>query len=127
MGPNRLLQRLAGLVHRSGHWQLAYTPATPITMSVQTCPGVQILGPVSPLHADILSLEAQSFVAALNRCFNARRKELLARRDTRQVEIDRGVLPDFLPETRGMASSFNRLKCSDAVERQMPHKSTHTR
>jgi len=68
-------------------------------MPIQTAPGVQILGPVTPLHADILTVEAQSFVAALNRCFNTRRKELLARRDARQVEIDRGVLPDFLPQT----------------------------
>lgn len=69
----------------------------PITM--RTAPGVQILGQVTPAQADILSLPAQAFVATLNRCFNARRIELLQRRDQRQREIDAGKLPDFLAET----------------------------
>eukprot|EP00879_Flechtneria_rotunda_P006759 GHRR01007103.1.p1 GENE.GHRR01007103.1~~GHRR01007103.1.p1 ORF type:complete len:246 (+),score=50.02 GHRR01007103.1:43-780(+) len=68
-------------------------------MSVQTAPGVSILGPCSPEHAQILTVDAQRFVATLHRCFNARRKELLHRRVTRQYEIDNGELPDFLLET----------------------------
>ena len=68
-------------------------------MSVQTIPGVAILGPVTAEQASILSPEAQLFVATLHRTFNPRRKELLKRRDERQKDLDAGRLPDFLPET----------------------------
>lgn len=71
-------------------------------MVVKAAPGVTILGPVTPEQAEILSIPAQIFVATLNRCFNHRRKELLARRDARQQQLDAGVLPDFLPETRAI-------------------------
>lgn len=71
-------------------------------MSVKTAPGVQIVGAVTAEHADILTVPAQQFVATLNRCFNARRKELLKRRDVRQQEIDAGKMPDFLPETEAI-------------------------
>jgi malate synthase len=57
-------------------------------MSIKCAPGVQIVGPVTPEQAEVISLPAQAFVATLNRCFNARRIELLQRRDERQKEID---------------------------------------
>lgn len=69
-------------------------------MPIKTAPGVSILGPVTQQQTEVLTIEAQNFVAALHRCFNDRRKQLLARRDERQKEIDAGKLPDFLPETR---------------------------
>ncbi|MBX7166659.1 MAG: malate synthase A [Pirellulales bacterium] len=47
----------------------------------------------------ILTPEALRFVANLQRKFNARRLELLARRRERQARLDAGELPDFLPET----------------------------
>ena len=47
----------------------------------------------------MLSAEALAFIAGLQRRFGARRLELLAARKKRQSELDRGVLPDFLPET----------------------------
>ncbi|KAF3901600.1 hypothetical protein ABW21_db0204302 [Orbilia brochopaga] len=62
--------------------------------------GVQIFGRVEETHKPILSKDAVAFVATLHRAFNARRKELLQRRVLRQAEIDRGILPDFLPETK---------------------------
>lgn len=62
-------------------------------------PGVVILAPVDPTQAEILTPEALSFFAHLQRAFNPTRKALLQRRVLRQQEIDRGVLPDFLPET----------------------------
>lgn len=68
--------------------------------SVKSPPGVQVLGPVTVEQAAILSVPAQAFVATLHRCFNQRRLELLQRRADRQLEIDAGRLPDFLPETR---------------------------
>ncbi|KXZ44737.1 hypothetical protein GPECTOR_63g62 [Gonium pectorale] len=74
-------------------------------MAVRTVPGVAIVGPVSAEHADILTPEAQEFVATLHRVFNPRRKELLKRRDDRQKELDAGRLPDFLPETAAVRAS----------------------
>lgn len=68
-------------------------------MSSITIGGLEILGPVSAQHAEILTPEACAFVAGIVRKFGARRLELLARRVVRQKELDAGKLPDFLPET----------------------------
>ena len=62
--------------------------------------GVSISGAVREEHKKILTPEALSFLALLHRSFNSTRKSLLERRVLRQAEIDRGVLPDFLPETK---------------------------
>lgn len=61
---------------------------------------VNILGPLQANTEKILSKEATVFLTLLHRAFNARRKALLERRVHRQSELDRGNLPDFLPETR---------------------------
>jgi malate synthase len=53
----------------------------------------------------ILTPEAVEFLAALEREFGGRRRELLARRAARQAEFDAGRLPDFLPETRHVRES----------------------
>jgi malate synthase len=57
--------------------------------------GVQVLGPVSPAFAQILTPAALSFVAKLHRQFNSTRESLLKRRVERQIELDAGKLPDF--------------------------------
>ncbi|KAI1779088.1 malate synthase, glyoxysomal [Hypoxylon cercidicola] len=62
--------------------------------------GVSISGTVQPEHKKILTPEALAFLALLHRSFNGTRKALLERRIIRQAEIDKGNLPDFLPETR---------------------------
>ncbi|KAK3389052.1 malate synthase, glyoxysomal [Sordaria brevicollis] len=62
--------------------------------------GVTISGPIEEHQRKILTPQALSFVALLHRSFNQTRKNLLERRKIRQAEIDRGVLPDFLPETK---------------------------
>jgi len=62
--------------------------------------GVAILGPLNDQTRKILTREATAFLALLHRSFNFRRKELLQRRVIRQAELDKGVLPDFLPETK---------------------------
>ena len=62
--------------------------------------GVAILGPLNDQTRKILNKEATAFLALLHRSFNAIRKELLQRRVIRQAELDKGILPDFLPETR---------------------------
>jgi malate synthase len=62
--------------------------------------GVSVLGKIDESHRKILTPQALTFLALLHRSFNATRKSLLERRKLRQAEIDRGVLPDFLPETK---------------------------
>jgi malate synthase len=49
---------------------------------------------------EILTTEALAFVERLQRELNPRRLELLRRRQERQVELDAGVNPAFLAETR---------------------------
>jgi malate synthase len=48
---------------------------------------------------EVLTAKALELLASLHRQFNGRRLQLLALRQRRQAEIDRGKLPDFLPET----------------------------
>lgn len=67
--------------------------------------GVTITAPLPESYAEILTPDALEFVAKLSRSFAVRRKELLQRRVSRQREIDRGVLPDFLPETSHIRNS----------------------
>ncbi|CEJ92139.1 Putative Malate synthase [[Torrubiella] hemipterigena] len=69
-------------------------------MSDAILQGVTVLGRVEPQHKKILTPQALTFLALLHRSFNATRKSLLQRREIRQAELDRGVLPDFLPETK---------------------------
>ncbi|MDE0234893.1 MAG: malate synthase A [bacterium] len=60
----------------------------------------EIAGNATPHSAEILTPEAASLLADLHREFDSRRRDLLERRVERQREFDRGVLPDFLAETR---------------------------
>lgn len=71
----------------------------PFTMSHPVVAGLEIIGPLPPRYAEILTPEAGAFLAELVAKFGPRRLELLARRVARQAEIDAGKLPDFLPET----------------------------
>jgi malate synthase len=62
--------------------------------------GVTVLGAVQQQHKKILTPQSLAFLALLHRSFNDTRKSLLERRKIRQAELDKGVLPDFLPETK---------------------------
>src|SRR6266511_1052673 len=62
--------------------------------------GVEDLGPVQGRAEEILTPDALAFRAGLQRAFAPTREELLKRRAERQIELDLGALPDFLPETR---------------------------
>ncbi|KAI9272827.1 malate synthase A [Phascolomyces articulosus] len=83
--------------------------ATQIASKVfkSTVPGVAVLGAVTPQQAEILTPEALQFVATLQRIFNPTRKALLQKRVYRQEALDRGVLPDFLPETAHIRNDPN--------------------
>src|SRR5271166_6858211 len=64
--------------------------------------GVRIQASPSARQAEILTDDALAFVADLNRRFNGRRLELLARRMERQRLFDAGQLPHFLTETKSV-------------------------
>lgn len=61
---------------------------------------VSVLGPVDDGVRSVLTPGAVSFLAKLHRAFNPTRKELLQRRNIRQKDFDKGLLLDFLPETK---------------------------
>ncbi len=63
---------------------------------------LQIIGPVSIEFAEILTPDALRFLEKLQRKFEVRRQELLAKRQERQAAIDRGERPHFLEETRSV-------------------------
>ncbi|MBI3500332.1 MAG: malate synthase A [Bacteroidetes bacterium] len=67
--------------------------------------GIEINAPVLDAHMSILTTDALEFIAHLHRRFNVRRKQLLAKRFERQQEIDKGIFPSFLPETKHIRES----------------------
>ena len=60
---------------------------------------LRLSAPVSEAQKEILSDEALSFFATLQKEFNPRRLDLLKRRAAYQSRLDNGELPDFPPET----------------------------
>ncbi len=61
---------------------------------------LEITAPPDQAFAEILTPEACAFLVALHERFEHRRQELLKARAARQIRLDVGELPDFLPETR---------------------------
>lgn len=66
---------------------------------------VEIVGPMQEGFDQILTPEAIQFLTALARKFEATRQDLLNRRKQRQIELDEGKMPDFLPETQEIRDS----------------------
>jgi malate synthase len=69
---------------------------------MSTVPGVEVRAPIEGRMAEVLTPEALAFVARLHRELQPIRAAVLRRRAERQVELDAGALPDFLPETRAI-------------------------
>jgi malate synthase len=63
----------------------------------------------SPAETAILTPEATAFLRKLSAHFEQRRRELLARRQVVQQQIDKGKMPDFLPETTSIRESEWRV------------------
>lgn len=63
---------------------------------------LDIVGQVTAEHQEIITKEAQEFLAYLCSRYAGGIDELLEARETRQRAIDAGQLPDFLPETEGI-------------------------
>jgi malate synthase len=80
-----------------------------MTMPVLDSQQAKVLGRVTPEFAQILTPEALSFVAKLQRKFGARRAELLVARAARQREFDAGKLPDFLPDKKKIRDAEWRI------------------
>jgi malate synthase len=66
---------------------------------------LQVTGTLTPAFEEILSPGALAFVEKLESEFGERRKNLLIKRVNRQKEIDGGMLPHFLPETKHVRNS----------------------
>ena len=62
--------------------------------------GVEIVGPAVPGAETILTPEALSLVADLQRRFGPGRQDILAARTTRYRALAAGASPDFLDQTR---------------------------
>ena len=83
---------------------VADVPVAPPGPASSLPQGVEIRGSTVPQLDRVLTTEALAFIAQLQRQFGARRLELLAARRKRQSGLDRGILPDFLPETTSIRS-----------------------
>jgi len=94
-------------------------------------PNIHVRAPHDARFDDILTPEALAFVARLAHAFDARRRERLQARAARQAELDAGVLPDFLPDTRSVREgawtgasiprdlSDRRVEITGPVDRKM--------
>jgi len=78
-----------------------------MTLSVNDT--IEITKSITSAYADILTPEAQGFLARLAREFEGRRRELLHRRAERQAQISAGQMPDFLPETQSIRTGNWRV------------------
>ncbi|MCM3727127.1 malate synthase A [Neobacillus cucumis] len=73
-------------------------------MSTQTT-GIEVVGALKAQYDEILTPGALNLIEELERKFGQRRIELLQYRDKRQEEMNKGKLPDFLPETKHIRNS----------------------
>ena len=70
-----------------------------------TTDSITIHAPVSEGFEQVLTAEALTFLTEIHRRFDGRRCDLLRLRDARQVAIDSGQFPDFLPDTISIRES----------------------
>ncbi|EPQ66991.1 Bgt-813 [Blumeria graminis f. sp. tritici] len=73
--------------------------------------GVNITGKVSEMNRKILTRGALTFITILHRSFDRTRRTLLERRECIQAKLDKGYLPDFLPETEHIRND-DSWKCA---------------
>ena len=82
---------------------------------------IKILAPTNPDFSSILTPEALDFIARLHQRFEPRRRALLDARHARQLELDAGGKPDFLPETQAIRESEWRISAlpADLLDRRV--------
>jgi|TARA_B100001964_G_scaffold245279_1_gene331226 malate synthase len=78
-----------------------------LEQSIQSAPpgGVLVTGNIKPRFESILTPDTLTFIATLHRQFETQRQTLLQKRAERQKEFDRGILPEFLPETESIRNA----------------------
>lgn len=59
-----------------------------------------VLGNLADGYSEILTEEACRFLVVLHRAFEPTRRTLMQKREQRQIDVNNGILPDFLPQTR---------------------------
>jgi len=64
---------------------------------------------LAPADEEVLTRESLDLVARLHRELNPRRRDLLERRRERQLELDAGALPLFLPQTQDVREADWRV------------------
>lgn len=64
-----------------------------------------VSGAITPAFEEILTPGALQFLIALQERFNEGREVLLEKRAIRQSELDKGSMPDFLPETAAIRTA----------------------
>jgi malate synthase len=74
-------------------------------LKLKAATGSHFAGPMSERFDEILTVEAQDFVASLARQFTTRVSDVLAARAARQCQLDAGELPDFLPDTQSIRAA----------------------
>ncbi len=99
----RMESAVAALSGSMGEQLMATNPAPTLPA------GVEIRGAMQPGYETVLTPAALEFIADLTRRYGERVQQLLAARAERQRELDAGVLPDFLPETREVRQSDWRV------------------
>src|SRR5438876_6789966 len=77
--------------------------------TVMAANDIKVRGTRRPEWDSILTPAALQSVAALQREFNPRREELLAKREERKKRLDASELPDFLPDTKKIRESDWRV------------------
>ena len=78
--------------------------------------GIEILSPVSPDADGVLTEDALSFIADLQRAFNPTREALLARRIERLAALAGGEKLTFLPETQSVREgAWSVAECPPAL------------
>jgi malate synthase len=103
---------------------MAQVPDGGVIMAVSTTPQrtypLELTRPFAG-YEPILSSEACAFLASLHENFADRVSELLRARAERQARLDRGQLPDFLPETREIRESDWRVAATpqDLLDRRV--------
>ncbi len=80
-----------------------------INPAMDQASGFEIRGSMQPGYETVLTPAAMEFVVDLTRRCGARITSLLEARSARQRQLDAGVLPDFLPETRAIREAQWRV------------------
>ena len=88
---------------------------------VPAVPGLSITAALDERHHEVLSAAALELLVELERRFRGPRQEMLRRRAERQDEIDKGLTPDFLPDTKDVRESEWRVAppAAGLVERKV--------